>query len=87
MNALRLLTVAALGTAVVAAAAPAAQAQSPVLGHALNGTAKAAGVATRYAVPMAAGALGGKLAEKVHAAQTTLNGGTEAISGVNELVG
>jgi len=84
MKALRILTIAAASSALISAAAPSAQALDA--GMALGGTAKSAGTATRNAVPVVQNAIGGKVGEKVDAVQKTLNGSTEAVSGVNDLV-
>jgi hypothetical protein len=84
MKVLRIITIAAASSAIIAAVAPSAQAVD--LGSALSGTAKSAGTATRNAVPAAQNIIGGKVGEKVQDVQKTIQGGTEAVSGVNDLV-
>lgn len=85
MKLIRLLTVAAAGSALVAVAAPSAQALD--LGNSLSGGAKSAGMATRNALPVVQGAIGGKVGEKVQDVQKTIQGGSDAVAGVNDLVG
>ena len=76
MNALRLVT--------LAAAAPSAQALDS--GRALGTAAQAAGTAAHYVVPVAEGAIGSKVGQKVGAVQNTVKAGSDAVAGVNELV-
>ncbi|MFC1420042.1 hypothetical protein [Streptacidiphilus cavernicola] len=85
MKLIRLVTLAAAGSALVAVAAPAAQAQE--LSNSVTGAAKTAGMATRNALPVVQGAIGGKVGEKVQDVQKTIQGGSDAIAGVNDLVG
>ncbi|MFC1413907.1 hypothetical protein ACEZCY_32640 [Streptacidiphilus sp. N1-12] len=85
MNVIRLVTAAAAGTALLTAAAPAAHALDYT--QALGGAAKTTGVAARTAVPVAEGVLGDKVGQKVEAVQKTVKAGTDAVAGVNELVG
>jgi hypothetical protein len=84
MNVIRLVTVAAASSALLTAAAPSAHALG--LEGPLGTTAKAAGVATKYAVPVAENAVGDKVGEKVGALQNTLKAGTDAVAGVNQLM-
>jgi hypothetical protein len=81
MKALRILTIAAASSAILSAVVPSAQAVD------LGMAGKAAGAATRNAVPVVENAIGAPVGAKVDAVQKTLNGGTEAVSGVNDLVG
>ena len=84
MKVLRLVTLVAASSALVSVAAPSAQALD--LGNSLSGTAQSAGTATRDTVPVAQSLIGGKVGEKVQAVQKTIQGGSDAVSGVNDLV-
>ena len=84
MKVLRLVTLVAASSALVSVAAPSAQALD--LGNSLSGTARSAGTAARNTVPVAQNLIGGKVGEKVQAVQKTIQGSSDAVSGVNDLV-
>lgn len=76
MNVRRILTAAAASTALLAAAAPCAQAD---FGGTLSGTAQAAATTGQKAKAAAQGVVGDKLDKKVGAVKDTVKAGKDAV--------
>jgi hypothetical protein len=84
MNVQRILTAAAVGSALLAATAPSAQALD--LAGTLSGTAQSATALGNEAKPVLDGVAGDKVARKVGAVKKAVQAGTDAVQAGNELI-
>ncbi|MFJ2116298.1 MULTISPECIES: hypothetical protein [unclassified Streptomyces] len=87
MNVQRILTAVAAGSALLAAAAPAAQAAPAFdLGGTLVSTAQTAAAVGSEAAPVLEGVTGGKVARKVGAVKDVVQAGADAAKATHDLV-
>lgn len=85
MNVRRLITTVATTSAILVVAAPGASALDTAAGP--SALAQAAAVGTRAAMPAVSNAVGDKLGGKLHAVQSTVTAGADAVTAVHELTG
>ncbi|WP_405778190.1 hypothetical protein [Streptomyces sp. NBC_00859] len=84
MNVRRILTTAAAGSAILAAFAPAAQAND--LGGTISDTAQTTAAVGEQAKPIAQSVVGNSLGKKVHAVKGAAKAGGDALKAGNELL-